>query len=220
MFINPKPIPQADSPAEIFVTCEDCPLSDRGVTVQAGAIVYVKTGEHVSVTGRIVYDNGVAVDVYDKKIDIKSILDLYRPGIIKRYEMIGPARSRKARKASVRYVKGHRLFKTKRDAFVEPRGYILLGGAYIGVTDGHWYAHGFAVTPDRKDCRVVSRETINEDDAKYVLGAAGYTDVTERAHRNPENYHRPRPRTAPRKRCQNDEQASLLDVMGVSSDDC
>ena len=218
MFTNPKPIPMADNSAETFVIRKDCRLSDQGVTIQAGSIAYVKTGEHVSVTGRIVGDNGVAVDVYDKKIDIKSILDLYRPGIIKRCDMIGPARSRKARKASVRYVGGRRVFRTKRDAFVEPRGYILLGGAYIGVTDGNWYAHGFAVTPDRKDCRVVSRETISEDDAKYVLGAAGYTDVTERAHRNPENYPRPRPRTAPRKRCPNAGQASLLGSMGVSDD--
>ena len=218
MIINPKPIPLADNSAETFVIRKDCRLSDQGVTIQAGSIVYVKTGEHVSVTGRIVDDNGFAFDVYDKKIDIKSILDLYRPGIVKRCDMIGPARSRKARKASVRYVKGHRVFKTKRDALVEPRGYILLGGAYIGVTDGHWYAHGFAVTPDRKDCRVVSREAISEDEAKYALGTAGYKDVTERAHRNPENYHRPRPRTATRKRCQNNGQASLLDAMGVSGD--
>jgi hypothetical protein len=215
MIINPKPIPMADSPAEIFVTIKDRSLRELGGTVLAGSYVVVKNSNDISMSGSI-RDNatGFVKDI-NAKISVESLSDLHNPKFVERHK---PGRPVRIKKASVRYVDGQMVFQTKRETFIPSLCVILISRAYIGVTDGRWYAHGFAITPDFKDGRVVGYETISEDEAKFALGDAGYTDITEPEHRNPANYPRPRPRTAPRKRCQNAGQASLLGSMGVSDD--
>ncbi|MGE4192245.1 MAG: hypothetical protein AB7E51_02530 [Pseudodesulfovibrio sp.] len=215
MFINPKPIPMADSPAEIFVIREDRHLRELDGTVLAGSYVVVKNSNDISISGSIRGNSSGVVSDINAKISVESLSDLYNPRFVERHK---PCRPVRIKKASVRYVDGQMVFKIKRETFIPSLCVILIGRAYIGVTDGRWYAHGFAITPDFKDGRVVC-DTISEAEAKYALGDAGYTDITEPEHRNPANYPRPRPRTAPRQRCpKNTGQASLLGSMGVSDD--
>lgn len=215
MLINPKPTPLVDSPAEIFVITKDRSLRELGGTVLAGSCIVVKNSDDISVSGNI-RDNttGVVKDI-NAQISVESLSDLHNPKFVERHK---PGRPVRIKKASVRYVDGRMVFRTKRETFLPSLCLVLIGRAYIGVTDGRWYAHGFAITPDYKDGCVVC-ETISEDEAKFALGDAGYTDITELEHRNPANYPRPRPRTTPRERCpKNNGQASLLDAMGVSDE--
>jgi hypothetical protein len=121
----------------------------------------------------------------------------------------------KSRRAPVIYKNGKRLFRTKRPALVRSADCILLAGAYVGVSDGNWFIHGFA--QGRPDM-VANGVGLTEDEARRVLYDAGYFDFTDPCDRDPSNYPRPRPRTAPRKRCPNAGQASLLGSMGVSDD--
>jgi hypothetical protein len=176
-----------------------------GGNLLSGAEV-VFGSENMILAGCVETPNGVI----DIELDItpEMFVDL-----LPAFDAFAPCDTPKSRRASVIYNTGKRLFRTKRPAIVRSANCILLAGAYVGVSNGRWFIHGFA---EGRPDMVANGIDLTEDEARRVLHDAGYFDFTDFGDRNPANY--PRPRTAKRKRCPKAGQASLLDAQGVSDD--
>ncbi|WFS63816.1 hypothetical protein LF599_06540 [Pseudodesulfovibrio thermohalotolerans] len=181
-------------------------VEQLGGNLLAGAEV-VFGAENVILSGCVETSSGI-IDI-EMDITPEMFIDL-----LPAFDEFAPCDSqKKSRRAPVIYKTGKRLFRTKRNALVRSADCILLAGAYVGVSDGNWFIHGFA--QGRPDT-VANGVWLTEDEARRVLYDAGYFDFTAPCDRNSANY--PRPRTATRKRCPNAGQTSLLCSMGVSDD--
>jgi hypothetical protein len=179
-------------------------VEQLGGILLAGAEV-VFGAENMILAGCVETNSGII----DVEMDITPEMFI---NLMPAFDKFAPCDSPKSRRASVIYKAGKRLFRTKRHALVRSADCILLAGAYVGVSDGNWFIHGFA--QGRPDM-VANGVGLTEDEARRVLHDAGYFDFTDPCDRNPENYRRPpRPRTTTRERCQNNGQASLLGSVG------